>query len=282
MSRQHKLFTTYPLDDEVVIDGERLSSPYHIYDGSILFIGGRANAEVASDLLRAESLSPIVGDDGKVLMALWVCNFTDANLGPHHELQISLFASFQPMARVVAHPLAIYRLLMREPQTMMVCHGLWNSTERVVRYNREHLSLDAHLCQSTIAVDAATRAWQFEYADAASQQPLVEGNVTVPKSQPGSVLWEMGKQIGLGGLMKSMREPFVHVPVVNTLNSHASENLVAHTYTSADSQVIFPYGDGQQVAIRAPQYAALAFQPDFVQCSSGVNFVYLRPEKPAK
>jgi len=281
MSRQHKLFATYPLDGEVVVEDETLSSPYHIYDGSILFIGGRANAEVANELLRAESLSPIVGDDGKALMALWVCNFTDANLGPHHELQISLFASFQPMERVVAHPLAIYRLLTLNPQTMMVCHGLWNSTERVVRYNREHLSLDAHLCQSVIEVDPA-RVWNFRYTDTGSQQPIVEGRIVVPESQPASTMWEMTRQIGLGGLMKSMRDPFIHVPVVNTLNSHASGNLVAHTYTSADSQVIFRYDDSQAVSIRLPQYAALDFQPDFVQCSSGVKFVYLRPEAPAR
>lgn len=274
---QHKLFAAYPLDGEVQIDGETLTTPYQIYDGSILLFGGRAQADVARELLQNEALTPILDDAGNALMALWVCNFTDANLGPHTELQISLFASFTPQARVAAHPLAIYRLLTLNPQAMMVCHGLWNNTERVVRYNREHLGLNAHLCQSTIEVDDSLRRWRFAYTDATSQAPLVQGEITPPGAQPPALLWQMVQQLGFGGMWKSMTAPFVHVPVVNTKSAVAEANLVAHTYTSAGRQTISFFNDTQQVSILADPYRALSFRPDFVQCAEAIKFVYLRP-----
>lgn len=278
MRQNHKLFATYPLDGKVQLGSESLTSPYHIYDGEILFIGGRANGKVAAELLRNEGLTPILDQNGNALAAAWVCNFTEANLGAHHELQFSIFASFQPQAPVAPHPLAIYRLLTLNPQTMMVCHGLWNSTERVVRYNREHLLLDARLCTSTIAVDEAGQEWRFDYSDTESQQTLLTGRIHVPRQQPFKVIWEMTRHLGFGGMMKSARDAFIHVPVVNTRSALSAQNLLAHTYTKADGQKIFWYDESQQLTIAHPEYSALAFAPDFVQCSEGVRFVFLRPE----
>lgn len=277
---KHKLFDQFPIDGEVQIGEETLTTPYQIYDGSILFIGGRADASVAAELLRNESLSPILDQAGNALAAIWVCNFTDANLGPHHELQFSIFASYTPVAPVSAHPLAIYRLLSVEAKTMMVCHGLWNSTERVVRYNREHLMLDARLCESQVSVDAGSGAWRFNYADAESKTPLLAGNLNLATKQPGSLLWEMTRQVGLGGIFKTMREPAIHVPVVNTRSDVAQENLVAHTYTNNDKQIIQKWEHPGSLEIQHPGYRALNFSPDFVQQGYGVHFVYLRPVAP--
>jgi hypothetical protein len=75
-----------------------------------------------------------------------------------------------------------------------------------------------------------------------------------------------------------MRSPFVHVPVVNTRGPHAEANLTAHTYTCSDQQAIRAFGPQDRLTLSAPNYTALNFQPDFVQQSEGVRFVYLRPE----
>ncbi len=277
MREQHPLFIKYPLDKEIQLGEETLSSPYHIYNGSIFFIGGRANAQVANDLLQDERLTPILDTDGNALMAVWVCDFTEANLGPHHELQISLFASFRSQPPVKTHPFAIYRLLTLNPDAMMVCHGLWNSTERVVRYNREHLGLDAHLSKSHIATHAPHQ-WRFEVEDANTSRSLIQGDVILPERQPSATLSMMSKLLGLRGLIRTIRAPFIHVPVVNTQSAYATDNRVAHTYTRADSQRIFTVNDGVRVTLQDPKYAPLQFQPDFVQFSDGVRFVYLRPE----
>lgn len=277
MRQQHSLFTHYPLDSEIQLGGETLTSPYHIYDGSILFMGGRASATAAARLLGDGQLTPILDDQGQALAALWICDFTEANLGPHHELQISIFASFQPQPAVHAHPFAIYRLLTLNPQAMMVCHGLWNNTERVVRYNREHLMLDAQLCTSAFDLDSTSGRWRFQFEDAERKLPLVSGDITLAKPQP-SVFLEMAGQLGPGGLLKTMRAPFIYVPVVNTRSAHAADNRVARTYTKSDRQTIVKFDDASTLTIHDPAYQTLNFQPDFIQHNGGVRFVYLRPE----
>lgn len=278
MRQQHKLFTQYPLDGEVQVGNETLTTPYHIYNGSILFIGGTANAKAATELLSNEQLTPILDTNGNALVALWICDFTEANLDAHHELQISIFAASTPQPPVPANPLAIYRLLTLNPETKMVCHGLWNSTERVVRYNQEHLGLDARVSDSHFDINKAAGKWHFQIDDAETKQALVTGDISLPKKQPSALMWEMSRQLGFGGLLKTMREPFIHVPVVNTISAYATKNRVAHTYTKSDRQMIFKFDDTSKLTIQAPKYQALQFQPNFVQYNEGVHFVYLRPE----
>jgi hypothetical protein len=278
MRSEHALFTKYPLDSTVVIDGEELSSPYHIYDGELLLIGGRADAAVAAELLAGERLAPVLDSEGNALMALWVADFTEANLGPHHELQISLFAAPAPQPPAARHPFAIHRLLTLNPDVCMVCHGLWNNTQRVVRYNQAHLGLDARLSASRIDLDAGAGRLAFQVSDAESGQAVAEGAVAVPARQPPADLWRMARHLGWRGMAQAARTPFIHVPVVNTRSRYAGDNAVAHTYTRSDRQVIRLVGAADRVAIHGERYAPLAFRPDFVQHSKGIRFVYLRPQ----
>jgi hypothetical protein len=278
MRRDHPLFAQYPLDSTVIIDGEELSSPYHIYDGELLLIGGRADAAVAAGLLAGERLTPVLDSDGNALMALWVANFTEANLGPHHELQISLFAAREPQPPVKRHPFAIHRLLTLNPQVCMVCHGLWNNTPRVVRYNQVHLGLDARLSASRIDYDAGAGRLAFQVSDAESGQPVAAGVVAAPARQPAGALWQMAQHLGWQGMAQAARAPFTHVPVANTRSRHAGDNAVAHTYTRSDRQVIRLLGAADQVVLHCERYAPLAFRPDFVQHNRGIRFVYLRPQ----
>lgn len=281
MRQQHKLFKTHPLDGEFQLGDETVTSPYHIYNGSMLLIGGRANADVAKTLLKHEQLTPILDQDGNALMALWICNFTEANLGSHHELQFSIFASYQPHPPVKTHPFAIYHLLMLDPDAMMVCHGLWNSTEKVVRYNQEHLMLDARVCHSTIDIDNIAKQWHFNFTDADTQQALLSGQINLPKQQPPSALFDVFRHLGFGGMIKTIRGPFVEVPVVNTISPYATENRIARTYTHSDAQLVTRFGtDSGHLMIKAPQYQGLQFQPDFIQNNNGVKFVYKRPIEP--
>lgn len=303
MRSDHPLFAKYPLDAVVPVDGEDCTSPYHIYDGDLVLIGGRADAAAAADLLAGERLTPILDSAGNALMAVWLADFTEANLGPHHELQISLFAALTPQPPTPQHPFAIHRLLLLEPDAYMVCHGLWNNTQQVARYNQSHLGLDARLSDSRIdrndgrgtgsarnrvsqrnsvsspaGLMPASPQWSFQVSDALSGQPVAEGSLAAPQRQPLGVLWTMTRHLGFSALAQSMREPFVHVPVVNTRSAYAADNYVAHTYTRSDRQIIRRYEKADAVRIRHPRYAPLNFRPDFVQHSAGVRFVYLRPE----
>lgn len=275
MRSKHALFERYPLDGQVTVDGEVLTTPYHIYDGSMVLVGGTADAAVAADLLSNERLVPILDQSGRALVAVWACDFTEANLGPHHELQISLFASFRPIEPLESHPFAILRALTVIPETRMVCHGLWNSTHRVGRYNAEHLGLNAHLSCSEIKKTSGR--WLFRVGDEAGGT-IAEGDLAVTARQSPAQLWQMLRHVGVQGAMQLIRSPFMHVPVVNTRSPFADENLVAHTYTRSDKQVVRRFGAQDRLVISHPLYTPLGFAPDFVQQIDGVRFVYLPPK----
>ena len=275
MRSNHAIFKRYPVDAQVVVAGEAYPSPYHIYDGSISFIGGTADNVTVRKLLSEERLTPIVDQNGRALVAVWVCDFTESNLGPHHELQISVFASFRPVPPVRPHPFAIYRALTSEAETRMVCHGLWNSTDNVVQYNSEHFGLNARLARSEIS--RSRERWSFKVTD--DEIGLVaEGDLAAPVRSSAAEMWALFRHIGIAGVTQSMRTPYIHVPVVNTRSRFADDNQVAHTYTRSDKQVIRLFSSQDRVLIHCPQYASLGFVPDFVQQSDGVRFVYLRPQ----
>lgn len=285
--QNHRIFKKYPLDGQIIINGQDVTTPYHIYDGTVTFIGGTANADIARDLLKNEHLTPILDTNGDALMAVWICDFTEANLGAHHELQFSIFASSKPQAPVQAHPFAIFRALVMNPDALMVCYGLWNNTQLVVDYNREHLELDAHLSISDIQANDHWRS--FDVKDATTGESLITGDLIEPmvgfkkwdyEALPpkGKALRDMMRHLGFGGMMRAMRSPFVHVPVVNTISALSDKNRVAHTYTKNDNQIVRyfePIHD--KLVIHHSRYLPLNFAPAFVQHNFGIRFVYLRP-----
>lgn len=276
MRSKHALFEKYPLDGQVTVGGEALTTPYHVYDGSMVLLGGTADKAVASGLLsNEERLAPILDANGRALMAVWICDFNEANLGPHHELQISLFATSRPIAPLKPHPFAIFRALTVIPETRMVCHRLWNSAHRVVRYNAEHLGLDARFTSSQIQQTRGRWRFRFKNADGGM---IVEGDLGITVRQSPAVMWQLLRHIGVQGLMQSIRSPFIHVPVINTRSQFAKDNLVAHTYSRSDKQVLRPFDSQDRLVIGDPMYASLGFAPDFVQQLEGVRFVYLRPQ----
>lgn len=275
MRSNHPIFKRYPLDGEISLCGETLSTPYHIYDGAMLLLGGTADAAVASKLLSDARMLPLLDENGRALAAVWVGDFTEASLGAHHELQISLFATARPIPRLTPHPFAILRALTVIPETRMVCHGLWNNTRRVVRYNAEHLRLDARFASSEIA--CASGQWQFRFNNEEGSM-IAQGTLDMTVRQSATAMWQMIRHIGVQGLMRSIRSPFIHVPVTSTCSQFAGQDLVADTYTQSDRQVIRRFGSQDRLKISHPMYACLGFAADFVQQIQGVRFVYLRPQ----
>jgi hypothetical protein len=272
---EHALFERFPLDAHVQVGDEKLTSPYHVYDGTLLLVGGTADAAQASKLLAPSGLAPLCDTQGHALAAVWVGDFTQASLGPHHELQISLLATSRVALPVDAHPLALLTALMTRPDAYMVCHGLWNSTQRVVRYNAEHLGLDAHFGNGLMT--RTRQRWHFSFADV-GEQPLAQGDIACVARTPLALGWKLAGQLGWRALWRSARDPSVHVPVLNTLGPHASVVEVAHTYTRADRQALRLATGQDHIQLHAKPYAALGFTPSFVQQLEGLRFVYLRPQ----
>jgi len=274
MTLKQQLFQRFPLDGSVTVAGEEATTPYHIYDGTILSLGGTVDGTVAARFLAAEHLDPVLDTDGRALAAIWICDFSEANLDAHHELQISLFATRREVRPLRADAFSFHRAMKVIPDLVMVCHGLWNNTQRVVRYNSEHLLLNARITQSK--VDFSGDHWTFQFDDAAGGL-IAEGSVLTTRRQPAGVTWKIVWQMGFRGLLNLLRFPFFKMPVVNTRRHGDVCNHVCTTYTACEKPLIRGATDGDVIAIGDPLYAELDFRISFVLVLKDIGFIFMRP-----
>lgn len=275
--REHALFKQYPLTGNISISMGKAPTPYHIYDGHAAFLGGTANLDVARALLRDQHCVPIQTRTGRALMAIWIVDGTDASLGPHQELQFSLFVSREPLPPIDPHPFAIPSQMLANPKMQMMARGLWNNTELVVTYNREYLGLDVSLTRSEIHRENGDKRFTF-YDESGAL--LLRGKLHEESRPPTNVILPAIKAFGLGNFFKNASLPVLEAGVVNPITPVLPENQVARTYTKVDAMLLqfydpakdmLEFGDGL--------YKALDFQPDFVEHMMGFKFVYLKPEK---
>ncbi len=272
----HELFKRYPLTERQITVG-RVTSPYHIYDGKMMFISGTADWSAVRELLQDQQMIPLRTETGKALMALWICDFTEANLGAHQELQISFFVSERLEDGVSDDPMQLLKRMSLDTHLKMLCYGLWNNTETVVAYNRELLGLDARLTHGSIRTDS-TRT-QFQFTDAQQDKLLIEGEVGRPRSQGLRESFALMRSMGWSDMMKVARAPYVTVKVVNSLSALMTRHTGAQTYSKSDKQML-RFFDPQVDTIRFgdTRYQRLGFAPQLISNLTGVRFVYLEPE----
>lgn len=274
--REHQLFKRYPLTGTAVLTAGTVPTPYHIYDGYGLFMGGTADLAAVQRLLQPETVIPLQTVAGQAVMGIWLCDFTDASLGPHHELQFSIFVTRQPAAPLAAHPLALLSAMLTRPDMQMLCHGLWNNTPTVVAYNRELLSLNAKLSTSTLACDA--QQLTFAVADAASGASILQGTVATPQQLSWRASVGLLGQLGFGPALRSNRQPWLSMAVVNPLGVGLAQNAVAQAMTkNAVNNVRYFNPAIDSLTFGDTPYRDLAFSPLFAQYMSGFKFVYLQP-----
>lgn len=280
-AQDYILFKQYPLNGQTTLSVGSAPTPYHIYDGYGLFIGGTVSATAAQPLLQAEPLTPLLAAPGRVFMGIWVCDFTQASLGPHHELQFSFFTASQPLAPAAVHPLALLRLMLVEPGVQMLCHGLWNNTPLVVAYNRELLSLNARLAQSQIARNLARTAQglTFNIADSATGQPILAGTIAQPQRPSWRAGFGLMGQVGFARGMALAQKPWVSLNVLNPVGVRLNRNAAAESFTKNDvNNVRYFDPRADKLTFGPTPYAALDFVPQFVQYMEGFKFVYLEPK----
>lgn len=273
-SKNHNFFQRYPLHGTETISVGEVLVPYHIYDGYSFFIGGTADLESVKDLLKNEDLLPIQTVDGKAIMAIWVADFTNASLKPHHELQFSIFVSKTKVTPLASHPFNALVALTRQ-DVKMLCHGLWNNTQDVVAYNRELLSLNARLTKSDIQRNGDTIKFVFEDADTAA--PIISGSI---KNAPtSSALFAFMSKLGFRGSLKLMSEPWSSMDIVNPKGIMLNENATAKAFAKSDVNVLHTFDSTDSLHIEHPLYKSLNFTPDTVQYADKCKFIYLHPEQ---
>lgn len=274
---EHPLFKQFPLAGTASLSTGAAPTPYHVYDGHGVFIGGTVNLAAARELLAPEQVKAIRTDAGQALMGIWVCNFTDASLGAHHELQFSLFVSAQDVAPVTSHPLGLIRLMLTRPEIKMLCHGLWNSSSTVVAYNRELLALDARTSQSRITREPARV--QFSIRDEASGAQVLDGSIHRPQRPSLRVNLTLMAHLGLHRLRALAKEPFLRMQVLNPVGRLFARNAAADSFSKFDRSVVrFFDRRRDHLEFGDTPYRRLQFQPQFFQYMDGFKFVYLFPQ----
>jgi hypothetical protein len=274
--RNHPLFHRYPLAGEVTLSRGRMPTPYHVYDGHGVFIGGSADLAAVRGLLAPAQVQAVQTERGEALMGVWLFDFSDASLGPHHELQLSLFVARDPLPPVTAHPLGLLELMVARPDVLMLCHGLWNNTSRVVAYNRELLALDARLSRSRIERGADTLA--FEVRDDASGASIVEGAVQRTRRSTLRTNIALVRLLGLRRLLALARQPWISMPVVNPVGVALDRNAEADTHTKVDAPRLRSFEPARdRLQFGDTRYRALRFRPRFFQVMDGFKFVYRLP-----
>jgi hypothetical protein len=276
--REHKLFKHYPLSGKTPSSMGDLPTPYHIYDGYGAFIGGFAKLDAIRDLLRNDHVFPIESEDGDALMGVWICNFEDGSLDPHHELQFSIFVSRKKIDNVPTHPLGLLRELASRPDIEMMCHGLWNNTRRVVTYNREVLSLPARLSSSSISLES--RSLKFQVTDELSSRIVCTGELSSPRQASMLANLSLLKQLGLRKSWQLSQESWLGLRIVNPIRDGIGHNLSAQSFTKNDADRL-RYFDPKMDRLTLGEYEHVQFEPQFIQHMQGIKFVYLRPERVA-
>ncbi|GAB5493021.1 MAG: hypothetical protein Phog2KO_32360 [Phototrophicaceae bacterium] len=272
-NRNHDLFKLYPLSGRIKTSRGMLPSPYHVYDGKVSFIGGTVSYEGVKNLLATEKVSPIKTDKGRSFMGIWICDFTDASLSPHTELQFSFFVSRQNLDTVKSHEFALLHQLSTNPSIRMLVHGLWNNSETSIAYNNEVLALGAHASRG--GVDFGKDKVDFLFNDYSHGSVIATGKLSIDKSTSLSVSTELLPLFGLGGVMR-LGNQIIHTQVMNRISNVLPINATSQTYTSADKIILQRFNPANdKLTIAQSPYHSLDFKPRFIEHMLGFKFVFL-------
>jgi len=275
--REHQLFQKYPLNGGAMLSLGAAPTPYHVYDGYGAFVGGVANLSAVQRLLRDDQMQAVQTTEGRALLGVWICNFLDASLGPHHELQFSIFVSQTKIDDLSSHPLNLLNIMTTRPDIQMMCHGLWNTTPLAVAYNRELLNLNARLSSSEIEYD--DEQFMFRITNPATGSLICEGKFNKPGKASLRASFSLLGRMGLRQARRVNQQPWLGLQIVNPVTRLVPNNRAAQSFAKNDADRL-RYFDPRtdSIVLKDTPYALLQFEPQFVQHMQGFKFVYLRPE----
>jgi hypothetical protein len=274
----HPLFERYPLIGRRMLSTGPAPVPYHVYDGSCTLLGGTAALSAVNHLLRAEQVTPLVDSAGRALMGVWVCDFRQASLGLHRELQVAFFVSRRPVEAIPAHPLAVLRLLAFDHRARMLAYRIWNDRPAPVAYNREVLGLDARQGVGEISLDRAAARLAFSFFDGESGDAVFGGEVRALRRTTPRAFFALINAFGLSGMRQFLALPWIPVQVVNPIGETLTHNAEAQAYAAAEAVVLQLYDPAyDSIRFAGESFQALDFQPTFVEHMDGFRFVYLNP-----
>ena len=273
----HELFQAFPLTGEEEISVGKVPTPYHVYDGQGVLIGGTADLGNIRELLREEEVLPMQTADGQAVMGIWVVDFTAASLGPHNELQFSILVSHKPTKPIESHSLTLLKALFVNPDARMFSYKLWNNTETAVAYNRDLLGLNANLSEGSIRRAGGQKSFRFV---GEAGELLCEGQVGEAGRTPPGTGWALSRLLGLRQTLRAFSQPYLEAKVVNPIGEIVPYNGDAQSYLASDAPVVQFFDPDVDALIFNKAYAdAFKFQPRFIEHFAPFRFVYLQPVK---
>jgi hypothetical protein len=275
----HALFQKYPHSGTENISTGQVPVPYHVYRGRCLLIGGTVDLRASQHLLETEDVAPVATHGGRGLMGIWVCDFQDASLGPHQELQFSILVSREPEILVPDHPFAGLQALALNPNVAMLAHSIWNDQSDAMAYNQELLGLNANLAEGKITQDPTGQRLDFHFSNAASRAWLLQGRVKTAPRTPLNAAWSLMRLFGFRGMREFSSQPWLNARVINPKGPIIPRNATAQTFTKNEREILqFWDPTSDRIQLHSAQYQTLGFQPSFVEHMLGFKFVYLPPK----
>ncbi len=269
-----------PLIGQVKLSTGTVSTPYRVSDGNCLIIGGTADLFAVKERLKGQAVYPIETKDGKALMLVWVCDFQEADLGPHVELQFSILVSRSPLTALKPHPFGIIKLIANEPKVGLYVDQIWNDTKPVIAYNNEYLGLNAQLCNGAISRDEEKGIKKFIFTDLDSGKTLLEGQVSEDKKNLSQTNIKLIRLMGIKNAFKFATRFWIKAKSINPIGDVHPENLAAETYLHAESVVVQSFDPNlDDLKIGDRTVNKLGFEPQFLEHLSKIKFVYLDPKK---
>lgn len=277
-ARAHPLFRTYPLRATCRTSAGDAPTPYHIYDGLGFLVGATADGAAVQNALATEQVAPILTTSGRALAAIWFIRADDASHGPHAELQVSVAVTQIPLPPVADHPLALLALLVQAPEARLLCWGLWNDTAAVVAYNRERLGLPAQRMTARFD-ERGSGAGRRVRVDCRSSEgdTLAAADLRLLRRSSGRAGRSLARLIGWSGAWALARRPWQQAQVTSPLSGGLAHNADAQTYIAGDSIAVDLWSAEESCSVDAPVCAGWELRPQFIECFSGLRFVYLNP-----
>jgi hypothetical protein len=269
------LFRAYPVGGYRSTSCGLLPVPYHVYDGEALLLGLRMDGNAASGMVAGAGLHPVVDRKGRALACLWVCQFTQAGIGPHCELQLSLAVRRETVPPVGDGAFELLRLIVLDPTLRLYSAALWNDTPAAVAYNRELLGLDARFCLAHFSRGEEGGFVSFRFEDQ-KENLIFQGDVAPAREQP---IWDAflaERALGKDGNQRLAAVPWLGAQVMAPAGVLFPQPCEAQAFLQAEKTILTRYSSADaHLHFDSALSAGLDLRPDFIEYFHRFRFVYL-------
>jgi hypothetical protein len=290
-NKNHVLFKQHPLNSTVKLsNGDLVTVPYHIYDGNAMFIVGTADLRCVQQLLSTVNTAnqlyePVITMDNRAIVVIWLMDYSEANIGPHRELQISFLVTDKRVSqqiRIDTKNEFSFIQIMSHPEVKLFCHGLWLSTSIAKEYNEEILGHTANLAHCDMnGFISTSRDKNFRFIDRVTGQLILKGssvNRYASIFQYLAMPYKLICGLGLINVAKLSMDPTITVQVINSSLTTAISFTQTTMQTARRFNNKLDYVRFEEAnSCHSRAYAQMDFEGAYVQHMNNFKFVYLNP-----